>query len=35
MDTTDLEATQEESDAVAEHQEVPEEEATVATVGAL
>jgi hypothetical protein len=34
MDTMDLEANQEKSDAVAEHQEVPKE-ATVETIRAL
>jgi hypothetical protein len=35
MVTTDLEASQENSDAVAEHQEVPKEEAAMETIEAL
>jgi hypothetical protein len=35
MDTTDLEANQENLDTVVEHQEVPKEEAAVKTLGAL
>jgi hypothetical protein len=35
MNTTDLEANQEKSNAVAEHQEVPKEEAAVETIRAL